>query len=121
MPTIKNIFFIISLSLNIFLLYIVLDTAVTTTYMEVSIKDQQKHLNLCKILLNEFKDKIVFHQLLEMIKKDNFDVFDKNTDSEDTSELVINGISFQYSKTNHHIKFIDIPNIGTSNNNILNK
>lgn len=95
----------ISLILNIFLLYIVIDQSVSVTYMGTSIENKEKPLMGCKHILNRFKDKIEINTLTKLAKEKNLDMFEK---IENTNELIINGIIFQFSKENNKINSIDI-------------
>lgn len=95
----------ISLILNIFLLYIVIDQSVSVTYMGISIENKEKPLMGCKHILNHFKDKIEMNTLTKLAKEKNLDMFEK---IENTNELIINGIIFQFSKENNKINSIDI-------------
>ncbi len=110
----KTTLLIVSITLNIYLLYIVIDHSVSIAYMGVSIKDKEKSLTGCKYILDYFKDKIELAQLVSVAKSNKLSILEKTTNIESINELIINNIIFQYSKETQIISSVDISNLDNS-------
>jgi len=98
MKTVLIIGGVLSVLLNLVLIYGTIDNAITRNYQRVGLIRNKKKIETYNILLTQAYPKIGYEGFLDMSKDAKLDVTEKGLNLNDNEEIYIGNVLFEFSK-----------------------